>query len=99
MAQDYTKRQEDWLLRWGTEMNEMLKANDRLVALVQEWDSMGFATGASPPEANITDAVCQGVFPNATALLLNQCQGAIGGVEGINAVMAAVRGYLEPFRR
>jgi hypothetical protein len=95
MPQNFTPKQQTFLNTWVTQLLQFLNDADELGVLNNEWTANAFATGANPTSNNITDAVVQGPYPAATALVLNE---AVGAVVAIQATIAANRGYLEAMR-
>ncbi len=95
MAQNFGPKQQVFMNTWVTQLLQFLDNADELMTLNNEWTANAFATGANPTSNNITDAVVQGPYPAATALILNQ---AIGAVVAIQATIATNRGYLEAMR-
>jgi hypothetical protein len=92
---DLSQKKGTFIRRYVAAMEAFLAGSDLLSNLKAEWDANAYATGASPPENNITDADFTTVAPWITALQLNE---AIGATVTIGNTVTSNRGYLEPIR-
>ena len=100
MAQNQTSKQLNFISGFTQGVVSLLKANDDLLSLINQWNGNSFATGASPSGNNITDTVISGGSPPSsfqymTAAQLNSAEGA---VVSVTSTVAANRGYLEAMR-
>jgi hypothetical protein len=84
-----------FIRRYVTAIEGLLAASELLSTINGEWDANAYATGASPPENNITDADLAAVAPWVTALQLNEAEGA---TVAVGNTVTAQRGYLEAIR-
>ena len=95
MAADLTQKKSTFIRRYVDAINTFMNQVNDLDGLKAEWDANAYATGASPPENNITDADCAAVAPWIDALKLNQ---AIGAQVSVGDTVNSNRGYLEAVR-
>lgn len=95
MAQNFTAKQQNWILRFSNAVVGLLAYSDQLTALCTEFSNETYGTGGANA---ITDTVVQGQLPAATALLVNEAEGAIIGTGGVVATITANRGFLESVR-
>jgi hypothetical protein len=94
-AVDLTAKQVGFINRQITATCTLLAAADLLQSLKSEWDANAYATGANPPENNISDATVAIAAPHMDAVMLNQL---IAAVVTIGGTVASNRGYLEDAR-
>jgi hypothetical protein len=92
---DLAQKKGSFIRRYVAAIEGLLAASELMSAMNGEWDANGYATGASPPENNITDADLTPVAPWITAVQLNEAEGASVAVGN---TVTAQRGYLEAIR-
>jgi hypothetical protein len=92
---DLTQKKSSFIRRYVLAIEGLLAASELVSAMNGEWGANAYATGASPPENNITDADLAAVAPWITALQLNEAEGA---TVAIGNTVTAQRGYLEAIR-
>jgi hypothetical protein len=95
VAIDLTAKQTGFINRQIAAVCALLAAMDELQSLKSEWDANAYATGANPPENNITDEIVTIAAPHMDALILNEL---IGAVVAIGDTVSSNRGYLEAVR-
>jgi hypothetical protein len=96
MSVDMTSKQLNFVSEFTRVVVSLLTDNDTLASLKENWTNNGFASGAEPPENNITDEILsQSAFKYMTADELNL---AMGGVASVMQAVTTNRGYLEPMR-
>ena len=92
---DLIQKKSSFVRRYVAAIESFLVNFDSLAALDTEWHANAYATGANPPEYNITDEDLAAVAPWLTALQLNQ---AVGAVAAVAVTVDEQRGYLEAVR-
>jgi hypothetical protein len=95
MAQVWTTKQQNWVQRFSNATVNLLVAADQLSDLCNEFSVDAYGTGGANA---ISDATVQGILPAATALLVNEAEGAFIGTGGVYSVITSNRGYLESVR-
>jgi hypothetical protein len=92
---DLTQKKTAWISRYVNAIDLFIKQVEVLDSMKEEWDANAYATGASPPGNNITDADCLLIAPWITAVQLNQ---SIGAQVTVGNTITSNRGYLEAIR-
>ena len=92
MAQNYTPQQQKWTTDFQALVLQLIAIDDAFDASIDEYTNQQFGNGGINA---LTDAVVQGVIPQATAL---QVWGAEGAVVAIRATIASNRGYLDAIK-
>ena len=95
MAADLAQKKSAFIRRYYAAIDSFINQVNDLQGLKAEWDAMAYATGAQPPENNITDADCTATAPWIDALILNE---AIGAQVAVGNEVDSQRGYLEAVR-
>ena len=95
MAQVWTAKQQNWIQRFSNATVGLMANADAIGLLCTEFNNDFYGTGGANA---ITDATVQLVLPAASALLLNEAEGAMAGTNQILAIIATNRGYLEMMR-
>lgn len=96
--QQITQKQGAWVRRWSSSVTQLLDVIAILKALENEYDSMGYATGAPPVGGtnwNLTDDAVQSVLPSGTA---DQVNLSVGAINSVYDTVLANQGYLQPMR-
>ena len=95
MAQNWVPKQTNWVLRFSQVVINLMNNADALTELCTEFSDNTYGTGGANA---ITDATVQLSLPAATALQVDEAEGAIAGTAQVLAVIATNRGYLENMR-
>jgi hypothetical protein len=95
MAQDWTPKQQAFVMRFSNEVVLFLASADKLEALCTEFKDNFYGVGGANA---LTDAAVQLALPAATALNVSQAEGAIAGTNMILDMIRSQQGYLEPMR-
>jgi hypothetical protein len=95
MAQSFATKQANFVQRLSAAVQQLMSDRDTLVSLFDEFTANSYGSGGTNA---LTDPVVQGVLPAATALLVSEAMGVIGGSGGVLPVIAANDGYLQLMR-
>ena len=95
MAQNYTLKQQNWIMRSARRPSNSWRKPTSSVPCVPSSRPRHTAPAA---QTALTDAVVQPVLPAATALIVAEAEGAFAGTSAILSIIATNRGYLENLR-
>jgi hypothetical protein len=95
VAQVWTTKQQNFVLRFSNQAMALMAAADALGVLCGEFADNQYGQGGAN---QIPDATVQLVLPASTSLQVAQAVGALDGANQILSVISANRGYLENMR-